>query len=212
MSFPIPLAGRCVVLLSLLSLPLVHAQLVGCDAVQCPLGETAATAACVVGNATLSTIGIANLNSVGANFTWTLGEQSYPVNNDNITDHEQILGRLIYLGSPPNIRLDDPNLPFGACGVFFPNVSNQVVFPFGLSGDIRTGVGTCENAINSSCLQDLLKQAAGQAGALLDRSADVNDLCSQLQEPLQNNPPASCLKYTPGSAGKWTGLQVQGNI
>lgn len=89
------------VLLSLHALSIraidLGAPIVGCSEVDCPTDGSSTSAACRVVDRTLSLIGLADLNTSVADFTWTEGIQVY----DNVNlkvGGDRVYGKSFYLG------------------------------------------------------------------------------------------------------------------
>jgi hypothetical protein len=160
--------------------------LVGCDAVHCPTNYKTST--CPVGNATLSHLGITSLNTSLASspLTWTLGTQvTFDPSNSSLAS----LDRDYFLGTPPTIS-NLTSIPYHGCALFFDGISANLSFP---NTARESGSGTCNDALSSSCVTDLLAQSQSELKTLLDSdSGSESKICSALQSALQSKPPTSC--------------------
>ncbi|KAJ8065161.1 hypothetical protein OCU04_005874 [Sclerotinia nivalis] len=160
--------------------------LVGCDAVHCPTDHKTST--CPVGNTTLSYLGITSFNTSLASLplTWTLGTQ---VNHDPSNSSLASLDRDYFLGTPPTIS-NLISTPYHGCALFFDGVSANLSFP---NTARESGSGTCNDALSSSCVTDLLAQSQSELKTLLGSdSSSESKICSALQSALQSKPPTSC--------------------
>jgi hypothetical protein len=164
----------------------VTAQLLGCDAVKCPVDEYR-TAQCEIGNATLKAIGIVNVTtSLDASpFTWTLGLQELKTNGT-----KPIFDRNFYLGTPPSLKLSDTT----GCALFFEGVSANLTVPY----EDQLDRFTCSDTMAESCVADLIAQAQSTFEKLEDVSSEA-DVCSRLRDSITREPPSSCN----GVKGSW---------
>ncbi|PQE08123.1 hypothetical protein CJF31_00008216 [Rutstroemia sp. NJR-2017a BVV2] len=178
--------------------------LVGCDAVHCPINNKTST--CPVGNTTLSYLGITSLNTSLASspLTWTLGTQvTYDPSNNSLAS----LDRDYFLGTPPTI-LNLTSNSYHGCALFFDGVSaNNLSFP---NTPHESGSGTCNDALSTSCVTDLLAQSQSELNTLLSsNSSNESKICSALQSALQSKSPTSCTDIVPNHNG-WGNIIVRG--
>ncbi|PQE30989.1 vacuolar sorting VPS1 dynamin protein [Rutstroemia sp. NJR-2017a WRK4] len=135
--------------------------LVGCDAVHCPTNYKTST--CPVDNTTLSYLGITSLNTSLASspLTWTLGTQvTYDPSNKSLVS----LDRDYFLGTPPTV-LNLTSNTYHGCALFFDGVSaTNLSFP---NTPHESGSGTCNDALSTSCVTDLLAQSQSELNTLL---------------------------------------------
>ncbi|KAH6633606.1 hypothetical protein C7974DRAFT_375667 [Boeremia exigua] len=165
------------------------AQLLGCDAVNCPV-DAYRTVQCSVGNATLKAIGIANLKtSLGTQpLTWTLGLQELDTNST-----QPSFDRNYYLGTPPSFQLNDTG-----CALFFEGIAPKVAAPNDHLEDF-----TCSNSLPEACIKDLMAQAQF---AYKSRNAKDPLFCTQLRDALANTAPATCSAAKSG----WGAITARG--
>jgi len=169
------------------------AQLLGCDAVGCPVDEYR-RANCEVGNATLNAVGIANVTTSLSRepLTWTLGLQEVD-NNGTAPSFD----RNYYLGTPPSLKLDDTT----GCALFFEGVSANLTAP---NADQLDNF-TCSDSLAESCIADLTAQAHSTFKALNNGTATGPALCNQLRDSLANQAPSTCN----GVRGSWGAIAAQ---
>ncbi|KAF7918587.1 hypothetical protein EAE99_008781 [Botrytis elliptica] len=167
---------------------IVNAQdLVGCDAVSCP--TTYRQAHCTVGNTTLSELGITSFNTSLdiSPFIWTLGIQEII---DPANSSRALWDRNYFLGTPPSVV--DLTSSSRGCALFFDGISADLSFP---GVDRSTTVGSCQDALSSLCVNDLLSQSQSQILSLMKDSKKTQtelNICAELQSALQSQAPASC--------------------
>lgn len=89
---------------------------------------------------------------------------------------------------------------YGACALFFTNVTNSVKFD---GGNIETAVGTCNDALSSDCVNALLKQATDVAS-----NSSTPDMCETLLSEFTTNRVPQCSSFATGD--RWQDLKVQG--
>lgn len=179
------------------------APIVGCSAVGCPTGPGSSTSAnCVVAGRNSSLIGLANFKTSivgGDNLTWT---ETIEYESTNSTPQFSFQ-RSFYLGAPQgfNLTANATSSNFGACAVFFTNISAEAKFP----GDkIGISVGTCDDAITADCANALIKQAQLAVGPTSNSSS-----CESLKAEITKELPQSCSKFATGD-GAWNGIEVKG--
>lgn len=163
------------------------AQLLGCDAVGCPIDDNRITR-CDVGNATLKAIGVANVTTIldARPLTWTLGLQELSSGGTNPT-----FDRNFYLGTPPSLQTNDTN----GCALFFEGVSANLTSS---TGD-QLDKFTCSNTLAEACVSDLIAQAQSASEGLGDKADGSSDRCNTLRDLLINQPPTTCN----GMKGSW---------
>ena len=176
---------------------LTNAQLVGCDAVDCPPDlQNPSVSSCDLGGVNYYSLGIANFTSAlsPSPFTWTLGasQTDAPANSSG-----ELWTRGFYLGAPPTVNMSDLTTTTG-CALFFEGVSSSLQFP---AANLDTSIGTCSDALNSACVEDLLAQATS---TLLELSKSSSNICEALKDSLQNNAPKSCSAVQQGNWGGMT--------
>lgn len=160
------------------------AQLLNCAEVpQCPIPNTLSQ--CRVDGRLMTAIGVGNFSSAISQspLTWTV---TYSMALDATAVDE----RRYYLGYPP--ELDIQALPsVSSCALFFTGI--EAGLSFVKDGDTRQKgptPGTCDDALGTTCVADLMKQAQGLATS--------NQDCTTLAQMLQVAPPTSCT-----GAGNW---------
>lgn len=154
----------------------VVAELLGCDAVGCPVGEFR-TAQCKVGNATLRAVGITNFTTTidTRPLTWTLGLQEFrQAGNDS--QGNLALDRNFYLGTPPSFQLRGRT----GCALFFEGIAPNLT-------TTNKENFTCSDALNKDCVSDLIVQAEASSQILSD-----SDFCNSLRGSLISKPPSTC--------------------
>jgi hypothetical protein len=166
------------VLLALLSGTSVTAQLLGCDAVGCPIDGNRFVH-CEVGNSTLKSIGITNVTTLldSRPLTWTLGLQEIQGDGSNLT-----LDRNFYLGTPPSLQLNDTD----GCALFFDGISAN------LSSTAGDDKFTCSNVLAESCVSSLITQAQSTYEGFGSETDGSSGLCNRLRDSLVNKPPTEC--------------------
>lgn len=179
------------------------APIVGCSAIGCPTGPGNSTSAnCLVAGRSSSLIGLAKFNSSivgGDNLTW-----SETVEYDNASSTPQFsFERTFYLGAPQgfNLTANATSSNFGACAIFFTNISAEAKFP---GDNIGTSFGTCRDAITADCANALIRQAQIAVGP-----ANNSSSCESLKAEITKNLPPSCSKFATGD-GTWNGIEVKG--
>lgn len=188
------------------------ASIVGCSAVGCPTGPDNSTSAnCVVAGRRSNLIGLANFQTsiVGDddNGTLTWSETVGSSNNDtNSTTSRFSFERSFYLGAPKDFNLiaNAASSKFGACAVFFTNISAEARFP---GENIGTSFGTCKDAITADCANALVEQAKLAVGN--NTSSNSSSSCENLKEQISKNLPPSCSRFATGN-GAWNGVEVKG--
>jgi len=186
--------GALPLLLISLSRP-TTAQLVGCDVVACPNGNSNEPE-CAIGNITASELGIASLNSTISPqpLTWTVaGSTIY----DSTNSSEVLLTKSFYLGTPPSLDLNSSE-SFSGCALFFEGMTTILRFN---GTDQDTAVGTCGDAMGSQCVTDLLSQAKSKLSSFAGNSGVNSSVCAQLQSALEDSAPKTCTNATGGSWG-----------
>lgn len=160
------------------------AQLVGCEAVDCPADG------CVIGDTTNLDLGIANFTSSlspDQSLSWTVGLADIP--HHNAVNDTWL--KSYYLGTPPSLNLDEKS-GISGCAIFF---ENSGTFQFNTSAP-ETSVGTCQDALTATCVDDLIAQAANITTTLTSSGtatgANQSTFCSQLGPALNASMPASC--------------------
>ncbi|RDL36635.1 uncharacterized protein BP5553_05987 [Venustampulla echinocandica] len=155
-------------------------ELLGCDAVGCPVDEYR-IAQCKVGNATLKAVGIANVTTIADTrpFTWTLGLQERPSagNGPQIT-----FDRNFYLGTPPSLQLNGTT----GCALFFEGIAANLTVP-----EDKVDSFTCSDVLNKDCVSDLITQA--QLAVKAGEPAKDSDFCNEMRESLVDKPPSTSL-------------------
>jgi hypothetical protein len=180
-----------------LLLPLIFsnaavAELLGCDAVNCPVDQYR-TAQCTVGNATLKALGIANFTSAVDTrpLTWTLGLQESNIAS-NGSQAAMALDRNFYLGTPPSLQLNGTT----GCALFFEGIAANITVPnVGNQGNF-----TCSDALNQDCVSDMITQAQAPREGIND-----SDFCKTLHDSLVNKPPSTCNSVR----GSWGTIAVR---
>lgn len=165
-----------------------------CDSALCPSGHNLDTF-CPLGNVNASNIGIANLSTPlsPAPFTWTTAY------SDDIeeTGNAYKFSRNYYLGVPNDIRLNDTNKVAG-CALFFHGLSQRLKFTDPATFE---STGTCQEAMGTDCVTDLLSQAQ----KTISENQVVNTtVCSALQATLNETGLKSCNFTQNGGLGLMT--------
>ncbi|KAF1357552.1 hypothetical protein EJ07DRAFT_157552 [Lizonia empirigonia] len=154
------------------------AQLLGCDAVGCPVDEYR-TPQCEIGNATLKAIGITNVTTLldSQPLTWTLGLQE-------LKAAQPTFDRNFYLGTPPSVNLNDTT----SCALFFEGVSSNLT----TSAGNQLNKFICSDALPAACISDLLTQAQSSFDNLDKTPSSSSSICTQLRDTLLTKPPPTC--------------------
>lgn len=179
------------------------APIVGCSAVGCPTRPGNSTSAnCVVAGRRSNLIGLANLKTSiagGDNLTWTETVGSRNTDSTSRFSSE----RSFYLGAPQgfNLTANAASSNFGACAVFFTNISAEAKFP---GDNIGTSFGTCNEAITADCANALIEQAQLAVGPASNSSS-----CQSLKDQISKKLPPSCSRFATGN-GAWNGIEVKG--
>lgn len=179
-----------------LALAIQLLAVISTDPPGCPTGPGSSTSTnCVVAGRQSSLIGLANFKTpiVGDNLTWT-----ETVGYDNTSSTPQFsFERSFYLGAPQgsNLTANVASSNFGACAVFFTDISAEAKFP---GENIRTSFGTW---INANYANDLIKQAQLAVGPTSNLSS-----CKSLKAEITKNLPLSCSKIATGD-GVWNGIK-----
>ena len=175
------------------------AQILGCDAVNCPL-DSQGSPQCTVGNSTARDIGIKDFNvqSGSEPLTWTIMVQ-------NLTSSGAI-ERDFFLGTPSNVSSQD-HYRKDACALFFEGVAPKIKFP---GKDREHDNGNCNDALTKPCADDLLKQLQNQFdnGAHRDNRGrnSPDKLCRSLSEAIKYGAPKPCQI---ASNGYWGDIVVR---
>lgn len=160
-----------------------RAQLVGCEAVDCPADG------CIVGSTTNLDLGITNFTtslSLAHNLTWTVGLADTPHHNA-VNDTWM---KSYYLGTPPSLDLKTES-SIGGCALFF---EDSGTYHFNRSAP-ETGLGTCQDAWSAECVSDLLARVANITATLSSNAATAlnqSTFCSKLGPALKADLPISC--------------------
>ncbi|KIV78850.1 hypothetical protein PV11_06459 [Exophiala sideris] len=162
-------------------------QLVGCETLGC------SSTGCTLGNATNAFLGATSFNaslpiSVSSSvsqveLTWTVGAlaQSSPqTSGSSSSTKDTLFTKNFYLGTPPTLNLTTDSV--GGCALFFEGIARSIP----LNGSEYSSM-TCQAALGSQCVNDLLTQAEGLV------NTKSNTVCADLQSQMQPNPPSSCL-------------------
>jgi hypothetical protein len=166
--------------------------LVGCDAVNCPIGNT-----------TASQLGIASLTSAISPdpLTWTVAFRA----GTNILNQPSAT-RDYYLGVPPSINLS-ATTAYTSCALFVEGVTSTLHFP-GLTRGVD--VGDCTDALGSQCSRDLLGQALTELGTTrVGNSVKTASVCGLLPDALSGTAPQSCSRAAKGG-GSWGSVVAKG--
>lgn len=177
------------------------AQLVGCDAVGCPLNQYNRPQ-CEIGNLTAQEIGVANLStSISPKpLTWTL---STSASSDPTNSSQEVFTRTFYLGTPPSLDLQTLTT-YQSCALFFEGISSNLAFPL---HDLDTDVGTCSDAMGLACVNNLMVQANSTLSNIMAGNNDTITICQTLETMLRDNAPHTCANATNGS---WGNISVKG--
>lgn len=178
------------------------AQLVGCDAAECPLNQYNRPQ-CVIGNLTANEIGIANVSTAISSepLTWTLSTSS---STDPTNSSQLMFTRSFYLGTPPSLDLQTSTAVQG-CALFFEGISSDLAFPL---HDLDTDVGTCSDALNATCVNDLMSQANSALDNIMAGTNDTTTSCQSLEARLRDSTPQRCSSAHHGS---WGTITVRGS-
>lgn len=182
-SMPSRVVSACVFLALLI--PSVTSQLAGCADVACPPAATpGGTHECQIGNSTLTSIGVASIDSKISTqpLTWTLGFEWV---NETIQDLKYLLHRSLYLGTEPSLNLGDDQ-SYGGCALIFEGVASMLRF----SANTEAKDWTCPNAMGSQCVDDL-NLLAQREFENIDKNASAS-ICTALGTVLQDKVPKSC--------------------
>ena len=162
------------------------AQLLNCAEVpQCPMEN--GLSKCRVDGRLMTAVGVGSFSSSlsQSNLTWTV-TYSQKLNGTGVDE------RRYYLGYPPELDFQTLS-PFSSCALFFTGIEAGLSF----LGDDYTSQSqkgptrdTCDDALGTTCVADLMQQAQGLAIS--------NQDCTTLAQTLQVAPPTSCTR-----AGNW---------
>jgi hypothetical protein len=160
-----------------------RAQLVGCEAVDCPAGG------CIVGSTTNLDLGITKFTSglsPDHSLTWTVGIAD--------THHHNAINdtwmKSYYLGTPPSLDLEKES-SIGGCALFF---EDSGTYQFNHSTP-ETSIGTCQELWSAECVNDLLARLANVTATLSSNAATTlnqSTFCSELGPALKADLPVSC--------------------
>ncbi|KAL8706354.1 MAG: hypothetical protein Q9225_007965 [Loekoesia sp. 1 TL-2023] len=174
------------------------AQLSSCDAVNCLLDEYNKPT-CSVGNTTAQAIGISNFSIPisSQELTWTVAVQS-------LNETQSTFERDFFLGTPADLNLKArSSLELQVCAIFFNGAANKASFP---GDDPEYSQGTCDDALATSCVNDIHDQA--QAFRLEDYNGSnkSNSFCEGLGKALSIEAPQSC---TIASGHEWSDVEAR---
>jgi hypothetical protein len=179
----------------------VSAQLLGCDSVTCPLNEYGVEY-CPIGNITATEIGVTNfstaINPEPLTWTTTISSSASPTNSSL-----GVYQRGFYLGTPASLDLQTINNIKG-CALLFEAISSSLQFPLHRPD---TGSGTCQDALGSLCVSDLMSQVNGKFSDLMTAANDTSNICSDLKSALRDSAPHTC-NATQG--GVWGTINAKG--
>jgi hypothetical protein len=177
------------------------AQLVGCDALGCPL-SLYGRPTCTIGNLTADEIGVANVSTtlIPEPLTWTLAISNA---EDPANSSQLIFSRDFYLGAPPSLDLQT-STAFQACALFFEGISSHLAFPLHRHD---TDVGICSDALNSACVNNLVSQAKAYVDKMAAVDGDPAAMCRTLEGALRDSAPPTCNSTHNGS---WGTITVRG--
>ena len=175
-------------------------QIQGCDLVSCPLNQYD-TEYCPIGNITTNAIGVVNFTtSLSPDpFTWTTATSS---SSKYLNSSFSIYERGYYLGLPPNVDLNSANAI--GCALFFDEISSSLKFP---GDDSDVDIGTCQDAMGSSCVADLQAQTRSIIAGLSTSTNSNSSICAALESALRVKPPGSC-SFVQG--GNWGEIHARG--
>lgn len=179
------------------------AQLLGCDDVTCPLNAYGVEY-CPIGNITATNIGITNLSTAISpeplTWTTTISSSAGPTNSSL-----GVYQRGYYLGTPPSLNLQETT-NVGGCALFFEAISSSLHFPL---HHLDTDVGTCQDALGSSCVSDLMSQVNGKFSELITATNETSSICSDLESALRDSAPRTCNATNDGS---WGTINARGEL
>ena len=177
------------------------AQLLGCDDINCPIDpHNDGAANCQLGNATIATLGIAQINTSLSPepLTWTVG--------GTLVDSEltRTWGQGFYLGQPSALNLQSSG-GVGACGIFLHGASSSLEFHQGLlSSQIESDNGSCGDALTPECVSELEAQALQVAQSV--EFFDGSVTCGLIAGQISANVPSSCRQIP----DLWTNISSHG--
>ena len=159
-----------------------------CSDVGCPVSQNALSK-CTIGNVTTGQIGVVNFTSgiTQDPLTWTLAVQN--------TSAQYTLVREYLLGTPPSLDLRNGDFNGKqACALFFEGISSKLRFWNGTNSSLQGSSGTCKDALNGTCIPDLLSQAKNELGNILQNEErfDPTSVCAMLGDALRTKAPSSC--------------------
>ena len=173
-----------------------NAVILGCSDVNCPLDQNH-NPQCSIANSTASGIGLTSVNSALSTsqpLTWTLLVQE-------IKADQNMFERDFFLGTPPSLDLSSNSSSLkSACALFFDGIATKLRFP---GSDREYDQGTCDDALNSTCVADLLTQGHDELDKIIKSNQNTSDeasVCNSLSDALRDHAPASC---TAPADGKW---------
>lgn len=112
------------------------------------------------------------------------------------------MSRDFYLCTPPAVDLT-PESNTHACALFFDGIASDSTFG-------TSATGTCNDALTSSCVDDLLAQSQSQMAKILSSISNTRnetDICNALQSAIESQAPVSC---TAAKDGSWGDIVAQG--
>jgi hypothetical protein len=177
------------------------AQLLGCDAIACPLNEFG-VGYCPIGNITATELGVTNFSTAISPepLTWTTTISS---SADHANSSLEVYERGFYLGTPASLNLQKTD-NFTGCALFFDAVSSSLHFP---RHNQDKDVGTCQDTLGSSCVADLMSQVNQKFSEVTKAANHTSNICSDLASALRNTSPHSC-NATHG--GTWGTINARG--
>jgi hypothetical protein len=161
----------------------VKAQLYGCDAVQCPRYSNGSVLCDLGDNVVVSELGLANVTSFipQTNFTFTVIANTTATTDSNKTTYD--VSEVLYLGIPSNINLQSSSYDATqACSFSM----------FGQKQNLTSTDGTCVSAFGQTCVTDLETAVTTFMSAGAYRGFKSGSLCTEINEQITNQLPASC--------------------
>ncbi|KAK6949299.1 hypothetical protein Daesc_009374 [Daldinia eschscholtzii] len=201
---------RKVFAISALAAATVHAQdlrqtIVGCADLECPADGPGSTSddCTVADTGSFIYVGLTRVptdNDALSGISWTKG---FDVGS---SDNKRQFQNTFYLGTPPDLQLNNST---GACAVFLHGASKNLAFP---GENSEPAQGTCADAMGSSCVDALVSRARNLVNGYNsgDEKLSVSEVCSRLQEDLEDSNDEACAKISQGHWSNFTSTTLTG--
>lgn len=179
-----------------------NAELLGCNATNCPTPDNSASTACIPYQ---DGIGITSFNSNITHdgpLTWTIG-----VSTQDVEHGKDRFWKNFLLGTPPTIDITETT-DFAACTFLFSNITTALQVPPQFNDFAHF---SCDTVLGGGCARDLVQQAADKLQAQLGNSSTTEmtpgQKCAAVRDTLQGRLPDSC--KLPSGVSSWGDISVQ---